>query len=156
MPTISGHRWWKELKNCDALFTLIPLHMIFLAGTYTCPILGPLVPLFCISGDVFSGFQSQSGFYLIRFCGGKCNVHFLRFTSGSTPADLLVAGIAASHFPTCISRGGTWLGFEWAITRTEDERTWTWFICIWLIKRSNIIYTQQLLQRVQHVTSLSI
>ena len=29
--------------------------------------LGPLVPLFCISGDVSSEFQSQSGFCLIRF-----------------------------------------------------------------------------------------
>ena len=38
--------------------------------------LGPLVPLFWISGDVSSGFQSQSGFCLIHyFCGGKCNVH---------------------------------------------------------------------------------
>ena len=46
----------------------------FLADT--CPFLGPLVPLFWISGDVSSGFQSQSGFCLIRyFCGGECNVH---------------------------------------------------------------------------------
>ena len=27
--------------------------------------------------------------------------------------------LTANHFPICISRGGTWLGFEWAITRTE-------------------------------------
>ena len=40
---------------------------MFLADTYTCPILGPLVPLFWLSGDVSSGFQSQSGFCLIRF-----------------------------------------------------------------------------------------
>ena len=63
----------------------------FLADT--CPFLGPLVPLFWISGDVSSGFQSQSGFCLIRyFCGGECNVHSPRFTSGATLADLLVAG----------------------------------------------------------------
>ena len=37
----------------------------FLADT--CPFLGPLVPLFWISGDVSSGFQSQSGFCLINF-----------------------------------------------------------------------------------------
>ena len=55
--------------------------------------LGPLVPLFWISGDVSSGFQSQSGFCLIRyFCGGECNVHSPRFTSGATLADLLAAG----------------------------------------------------------------
>ena len=60
----------------------------FLADT--CPFLGPLVPLFWISGDVSSGFQSQSGFCLIRyFCGGECNVHSPRFTSGATLADLL-------------------------------------------------------------------
>ena len=28
-------------------------------NTFTCPTLGPLVPLFWISGDVSSGFQSQ-------------------------------------------------------------------------------------------------
>ena len=38
----------------------------FLSDTFTCPILGPLVPLFWISGDVSSGFQSQSGFCLIH------------------------------------------------------------------------------------------
>ena len=59
----------------------------------TCPFLGPLVPLFWISGDVSSGFQSQSGFCLIRyFCGGECNVHSPRFTSGATLANLLAAG----------------------------------------------------------------
>ena len=31
--------------------------------------LGPLVPLFCISGDISSGFQSQSEFCFIHFCG---------------------------------------------------------------------------------------
>ena len=55
------------------------------------------------------------------FYGGKCNVHCPRFTSGATHADLLAAGSAAGHFPTCISRGGTRLGFEWAITWTEDK-----------------------------------
>ena len=41
---------------------------------------GPLVPLFWISGDVSSGFQSQSGFCLIRyFCGGKCNKQYQQY-----------------------------------------------------------------------------
>ena len=53
---------------------------VFLLDTFTCPILGPLVPLFWISGDVSSGFQSQS----YQHCRGKCNVHFLRSTSGAT------------------------------------------------------------------------
>ena len=41
------------------------------------------------SGDVSSGFQSQSGFCLICICGGKFNGHSLRYTSGATPAELL-------------------------------------------------------------------
>ena len=40
---------------------------MFLADTYTCPILGPGVPVFWISGDVSSGFESQRGFCLIHF-----------------------------------------------------------------------------------------
>ena len=93
---------------------------MFLADTYIYPILGPLVPLFWISGDVSSVFQSQSGFCLIHFCRGKCNVHSLRFTSGATPAHLLTVGMATSHFPTCISRGRSWFGIKWAITHTEE------------------------------------
>ena len=48
--------------------------------------------LFWLSGDVSSGFQSQSGVlpYLL-FCGGECNVHSLRSTSDVTHADLLAA-----------------------------------------------------------------
>ena len=52
---------------------------------------GALVPLFWISGDVSSGFQSQSGLPYSH-CGGKHNVCSLRSTSGATLADLLAAG----------------------------------------------------------------
>ena len=55
----------------------------FLADT--CPFLGPLVPLFWISGDVFSGFQSQSGLPYSR-SGGKLNGCSPRSTSGATLA----------------------------------------------------------------------
>ena len=73
--------------------------------------------------DVSSGFQSQSGFCLIRyFCGGECNVHSPRFTSSATLADLLVAGAQPVTSFTCMCRGGTWLRFERATARTEDER----------------------------------
>ena len=49
---------------------------VFLADT--CPFLGPLVPLFWISGDVSSGFQSQSGFCLIRyFFFAEANVMYI-------------------------------------------------------------------------------
>ena len=69
---------------------------IYIARQYnfladTCPFLGPLVPLFWISGDVSSGFQSQSGLPYSH-CGGERNVRSLRSTSGATLADLLVAG----------------------------------------------------------------
>ena len=48
---------------------------VFLLDTFTCPILGLLVPLFWISGDVSSGFQSQSGFYLIPIA--EANVMYI-------------------------------------------------------------------------------
>ena len=57
-----------ELTVPSLYVTKLPL----LVDTYVCPILGALVPLFWIAGDVSSGFQSQSGFCLICFCGGKC------------------------------------------------------------------------------------
>ena len=47
---------------------------MFSADTYMFPILGAVVPLFGTPGDVPSGLQSQSGFCLICFCGGECNV----------------------------------------------------------------------------------
>ena len=53
--------------------------------SFTCPILGPLVPLFWISGDVFSGFQSQSSFCLISIPEANVMyIHSPRFTSGAT------------------------------------------------------------------------
>ena len=94
------------------------------------------IPVFWISGNVSSGFQSQSGFCLIRFSRGECNVHSLRSTTGATHADLLIADIVAGHVPTCISRGGTWLGFEWAITRIEDKHASivpVTLLCIYLV-----------------------
>ena len=40
---------------------------------------------------------------------------------GATHANLLTAGAQPFPFPKCMCRGGTWLGFEQAITRTENE-----------------------------------
>ena len=60
-----------------------------------CPILGQLIPLFWISSDISSGFQSQSRLPYLH-CGGKCNVCSLRSTSGAIPADLLTVSMAAS------------------------------------------------------------
>ena len=62
---------------------MILLHLNLLTETFfkkflvnTCPILGPLVLLFWISGDVSSGFQSQSGFCLIFFFA-EANVMYM-------------------------------------------------------------------------------
>ena len=71
------------------------LSFIFFFLSDICPILGPLVPLFWISGDVSSGFQSQSGFCLIRRIA-KANVMYI---PGDPPlvlhvADLLMVSIA--------------------------------------------------------------
>ena len=54
------------------------------------------------------GFKARVGSILFAFCRGECNVHSPRSTSGATCADLSAAGIAAGHFPTYISTGGTW------------------------------------------------
>ena len=53
--------------------------------------MGPQIPMFWTSGDIFPGFQSQGGFL-------ACVPHWLctmdsRFTSGANPANLL-----AKHF----------------------------------------------------------
>ena len=80
-------------------------HYSFLA--HTCPFFGATVPLFWISGDISSGFQSQSGFCLIRyFCGGRCNVHSPRFTSGGTLADLLAADMQPVTSPYACAEVG--------------------------------------------------
>ena len=63
---------------------------------------GPLAPLFWISGDVSSGFQSQSELPYSH-CGGECNVCFPRSTSGATLADLLAAGAQPVLSPHTVS-----------------------------------------------------
>ena len=67
-------------------------------GGHTCPFLGPMEPLFWISGDVSSGVQSQSGFCLIRF--------LQRSTSGATLADLLVASVQPVLSPHTVAEVG--------------------------------------------------
>ena len=75
---------------------------------------GPLMPLFWTSGDVSSGFQSQSGFCLIRTWRRRTSsiTRSLRFTSGATPANLLAASMAAEpSLPhTCEGIGGSRTG----------------------------------------------
>ena len=56
---------------------------------------GPLIPLFWTSSDICPGFQRQSPHLhtLSPVCNG-----FLRFTSGATPAYLLMASMAVDAF----------------------------------------------------------
>ena len=69
--------------NQDILFLIFVL-----ADTFTCPILGPLVPLFWISGDVSSRFQSQSGYSLIHIT--EANIMYIPWDQ---PVMLHVANI---------------------------------------------------------------
>ena len=56
-------------------YNITSYFLMFLAATFTRPILGPLTPLFWISSDITFGFQSQSGFCLI--CISEANVIFI-------------------------------------------------------------------------------
>ena len=91
----------------------------------TCPFLGPLIPLFWISGDIFSWFESQSGFCLICFFAEANVMHI--------PRDLSLV----LHMPTSWWPVHSWslpnmhvqrwdlLGFKQAITQTEYKCTTT-------------------------------
>ena len=75
-----------------------------------CPILGLLVPLFWISSDISSGFQSKSGLPYSH-CRGEHNVHSLRSTSSATHVDLLAAGLLPVMSPHNVAEVRL-LGFE--------------------------------------------
>ena len=70
---------------------LIAFFLKFLADT--CPFLrgGHWYPCFGFLVTSPLGFKARVGSALFAFCGGECNVHSLRFTSGATLANLLVA-----------------------------------------------------------------
>ena len=75
---------------------LADTHVLFLGHWYPCFGFLVMSPL---------GFKARVGSALFAFCGGKCNVHSPRSTSGATHADLLAASIAASPVPTYCCRG---------------------------------------------------
>ena len=58
--------WLEFIISGSACISLLTFSFFLKCLADTCPFLGPLVPLFWISGDVFSVFQSQSGFYFIH------------------------------------------------------------------------------------------
>ena len=55
--------------------------------------------MFCTSGDVSPGFQSQD----VQDVADTC-VCSLRVTSSATPANLLMASMAAGHIPHILMR----------------------------------------------------
>ena len=54
----------------------------------------------------FLGFKARVGSALFAFCGGECNVHSLRSTSGATCANLLAASVQPVSFPHACSEVG--------------------------------------------------
>ena len=66
--------------------------------------MGPLIPLFWTSDEVWPGFQSLGGFPHLHDSSPVCN-RFLRFTYGAIPADLLAASIATQLFRPGICTG---------------------------------------------------
>ena len=121
----TSERTQRYLKSFDFLLKMWVIFFFFFKvfGRHMCPILGPLVPLFWISGDVSSGFQSQSGFCLIHlFCGGECNVHSPKIHLWCYSCLPLDDQHRSQSLPHMHQLGGSWLRFEQATTRTEDER----------------------------------
>ena len=57
------------------------------------------------------GFKARVGSALFAFCGGECNVHSLRSTSGTTHADLLAADMQPVLSPHTVAEVRL-LGFE--------------------------------------------
>ena len=112
-----------SLRSTTSAMHCHPLFLKFLADT--CPFLGPLVPLFWISGDVSSGFRSQSGLPYL-YCRGEHNVHSLRSTSGGTLSDLLVASAQPVLSPHTVAEVRL-LGFELMLS----EYLWAWRSTNW-------------------------
>ena len=94
--------------------------------------MGPLIPIFWTSGDVFPGFQSQGGplaWFLARV--------ILRFTSGVIPADCIEVSMAAKPFRStylqiCLQA----LVEAWARTQNHDHQCCTkplWLGYVFLI-----------------------
>ena len=80
---VISHLYYSECCFCCFFFKVF--------GGHTSTFLGPLVPLFGFLVTSSLGLKARVGSVLFAFCGGKCNVHSRRSTSGATLADLLAA-----------------------------------------------------------------
>ena len=69
------------------------------------PFCGLLIPLFWTSHEVCPGFLSQSRFPCLHPLSPACQ-RFLIFTSGVTPANLLVTSISPMYLCTSIDEAG--------------------------------------------------
>ena len=67
----SAYHVWKErwTEQTEQVFLFL-FYFDGFVDTFTCPILGPLIPLFLISGEVSSELQSQSGSALFELRRG--------------------------------------------------------------------------------------
>ena len=66
LATLIPSVWWTVNKKVRIVCLFIQQDFLKKILLVTCPFVGPLIPLFWTSGGVSSGFQSQSGFCLIR------------------------------------------------------------------------------------------
>ena len=82
------------------------------------PFVEPLIPWFWTSGDVSSGFQKRQWAALFGLSRGVHVTCSLRFTSGVTIADLLMASMAVRPLSSTYLRAG--------IGRARNRRTLYW------------------------------
>ena len=75
--------------------------------------------LFWTSGNISSGFQSYSGH--LTEADLSHVTHFLRFTSGAMPANLLVARMAAEPFSSMYLKAGIGGIKTWTYPRPQCE-----------------------------------
>ena len=102
MRNLSPEKLPQELRYVS-LFVFVFVFFLKIFGRHLSFFVEPLIPLFWNSGDVCPGFKHQVGFphlyALLPLYNG-----LLRFTSGVTPADLLVASMAAEPFQSTYLR----------------------------------------------------
>ena len=72
----------------------------------TCPFWGHWYPCFGFLVTSPLGFNVRVGSASFTFCGGKCNIHSPRSTSGATLADLLVASVQPVTSPHACAEVG--------------------------------------------------
>ena len=110
--------------QCEAVqFSKLNFFLFFLKFLAdTCPFWGQLVPLFWISGDVSSGFQSQSGLPYSH-CGGERNVRSPRSTSCATLANLFAAGAQPVLSPHTVASRGEVAGIRTRALRISVSQT---------------------------------